>query len=116
MKDLFVDVWNVSEMKDDDVELSNRTSNGLKRYNRKLNRKVFDTSHPSLGAFASSLRDEGGQVVGRIEDISKGRERATEYNGQDVFPDIPEDYDAFRSYDNSPKKKLGKRRAAQKKV
>ena len=116
MQDVFLDVWNVSDVKDDEVELSNRTSNSLEHYNRKLNRKVFDTSHPSLGAFASSLRDEGGQVVGRIEDFSKGRERATEYNGQDVFPDIPEDYDTFRSYDSSPKKKRSKRRAARKKV
>ena len=112
MQDTFLNVWNVHDMEDDDVDLSNRTSNGLERYNRKLGREVFTTSHPSLGSFASSLRNEGDRVVGRIEDVRKGRERAREYQGRDVFPPIPEEYNSFRSYNNSPKKKRSKRRGA----
>ena len=112
MQDAFLNVWNVHDMEDDDVDLANRTSNGLERYNRKLGREVFTTSHPALGAFASSLREEGNRVVGRIEDVRKGREQAPEYQGRDVFPPIPKEYNSFRNYDNSPKKKRSRRRVA----
>lgn len=93
MQDDMVAVWNVSSMVDSDIELSNRTSNGLERYNRHM-KEIFPHAHPSLVVFASVLEKEVEEVIQRIEDVKKGREAPPTLTGAN-FPDIPEDFEDF---------------------
>ena len=51
MTPTFLDVWNVSGLKEVAIELCNRTSNGLERYNFHMGHEVFSTMHSSLPNF-----------------------------------------------------------------
>ena len=109
MKKTFVKVWSVYDMREDEVDLRSRTSNGIERYNKRMGREVFTTAHPNLHSFVKSLKDETERVERRIEDVQNSRERAAPYQGRDCFPDIPDDYEDFRGFSQSPKKKRSKR-------
>merc|ERR1719221_1732781 len=95
-------------MDDETIELLNRTSNALERYNRHMKYKVFPTMHPSLVMFGEMLEEEADRQVERVEDVRKGRELPPEPKGAS-FPEIPEAYDNYRVYE-------GKKRAAKKTV
>jgi hypothetical protein len=105
METEFLDVWNVSEMKNSVVKLCNRTSNGLERYNYHMGRNVFSYRHPSLPNFVGGLKEETDRVILRIESVRKKHESPGKYQGGEVFPEIPEEYNSFRNPSASPKRK-----------
>jgi hypothetical protein len=98
MNEQIINLWNHADIKDDDVELSSRTSCGLERYNRHMG-TIFPSAHPSLVLFAQSLKNEVDEVIQRIENVKKGREVPPDLRGSH-FPPIPPEYDdyCFRVY------------------
>ena len=98
MKKKFVKCWSVYNLGDEDrLELINRTSNSLERYNRWMKYNVFRSMHPNLVIFTDGLEGEGERQVKRIEDVRKGREIPAEPKGSS-FPPIPEAYFGYRTY------------------
>ena len=114
MQDEMVAVWNVHGIEDGDVELSNRTSNGLERYNRHFN-GIFPNNHSNLTLFVSELKKEVTGVTIRIENVRKGREDPPDYKGA-TFPPIPDSFSKFTDvFGAGKKKKVGGRKRAGKK-
>ena len=81
----------------DRLELINRTSNSLERYNRWMKYNVFWSMHPNLVIFSGGLEGERKRHVKRIEDARKGREIPAEPKGTS-FPPIPEAYSGYCTY------------------
>ena len=82
MNEDFRDMWNVFELDNEElIELINRTSNSLERYNRWMKHNVFRVQHPSLMKFVEGLYAEGMRQVKRVEDVQKGREIPAEPKG-----------------------------------
>lgn len=104
-----VEVWNVHGMDEADIELSNRTSNGLERYNRELNGS-FPNAHPSLVVFADTLKEKVDETILRIENVRKGREIPPVLKGA-TFPPIPEDFHGFKDITSVLAKKNQRKRA-----
>ena len=96
MKKDIIDVWNMSDLLEDDIDLANKTNNALERYNRHFN-GIFPSKHPSLPCFVQCLREEMDRLILCLENISKGREDPPVYQ-ETSFPDIPEEYHSFRPY------------------
>ena len=96
MKKDFRDMWNVFGLDNEElIELINRTSNSLERYNRWMKHNVFRVQHPSLMKFVEGQYAEGMRQVKRIEDVQKGREIPAEPKGV-TFPPIPAEYYEYR--------------------
>ena len=57
MRPELIKVWNVAGMEDAHIQLSNRTSNGLERYNRHMG-AMFPHAHPTLILFVQTLKAE----------------------------------------------------------
>jgi len=95
MRPELIKVWNVAGMEDAHIQLSNRTSNGLERYNRHMG-AMFPHAHPTLILFVQTLKAEVDSVIQRMEDVKKGREKPPTYQGAS-FPTIPPEYDSFYS-------------------
>ena len=93
MRSDVVDVWNVSDLRDDGIDLANRTNNALERYNRHFN-GIFPSKHPSLLCFVQCLREEMDRQIRRIENVRKGREDPPVYE-ETTYPSIPEEYKSF---------------------
>ena len=112
MKEIFRDMWNVFGLDNEEViELINRTSNSLERYNRRMKYDVFRVQHPSLMKFVEGLYAEGTRQVKRIEDVRKGREVPRELTGV-TFPPIPPEYYEYREGIGKGNKKGAKKRTA----
>ena len=105
MKKDFLEMWNVHGLDDKDIELINRTSNSLERYNRWMKYDVFNSTHPNLVKFAEGLLVEGKRQVQRIEDVRKGREIPAKPKGVS-FPPIPDEYHEYRKYNKKNSKKV----------
>ena len=112
MQDEMMNVWNVHGMDEGGVKLSNRTSNGLERYNRHFN-GIYPNNHPNLVTFVSKLKEEVGGQVQRIENVRKGREDPPDYQ-EVVFTLIPDSFADFRDKfgESKKKKKAGGRKRA----
>ena len=105
MKKKFLKLWSVYNLDDEDrLELINRTSNSLERYNRWMKYNVFRSMHPNLVIFSDGLEGEGKRQVKRIEDVRKEREIPSETKGAS-FPPIPEAYSGYRTYTMKGNKK-----------
>ena len=113
MQQDFVTVWNIHGLDEADVQLANRTSNGLESYNCWMNNKVFPCAHPAVAIFVEYLKIETERVRDRIEDVRKGREDPPKHK-EVRFPPVPEEYESCRSYAKSPRKKKTKKKAAKK--
>ena len=72
MQQDFVTVWNVHGLDEADVQLANRTSNGLESYNCCMNNKVFPCAHPAVAIFVEYLKIETERVRDCIGDVRKG--------------------------------------------
>ena len=101
---MFLDVWNISDMKEAALTLCNRMSNGLERYDFHMGHKIFSTMYPSLPYFVEGLKEESVKVILRIESVRKGHESAGEYKEKEVFPEILEEYHSFGNHEDIPRK------------
>ena len=88
-----IHTWNISMAKKDQLDLNNRTNNGLERYNRTLNSET--SPHPNLLVFIDMLKRHASYYVKLLEDIKHGRaERPT--HKACTIPKIPDSYQIFK--------------------
>ncbi|KAF0989881.1 hypothetical protein HZS_2730 [Henneguya salminicola] len=48
--------WNISELEEEDLEITNRTNNGLENFNKKIN-SLFPARHPNLFIFIRVINE-----------------------------------------------------------
>ena len=72
-----VKVWNMAHLDKAEIEIKNKTNDGLERYNRHFN-GIVPVSHPNLLVFVQALRKETDDVVQRNETVRKGQEVISE--------------------------------------
>lgn len=113
MKEEFVEVWNVSHLDDDDIELKNRTNNALERYNRHFN-GIVPRNHPNLMVFTQALRQEADRIVQRMDLVRRGLERVDEEVANRVAStiEIPDEFHSFETPKEAGERKKKKKKNA----
>ena len=91
----FISTWNIFDTEKKYIELQNRTSNALERYNRTLSENI-STPYPSLIQFVTTLEEEARRQVTRLENIRNGKEIAPTYQDTTGSNRVPDCYTTFK--------------------
>ncbi|ETN03634.1 hypothetical protein PPTG_23761 [Phytophthora nicotianae INRA-310] len=86
-------LWNVSQMRRNNVSMTNRTNNPLEKYNRDFAARI-GAPHPSILVFIEAAKKEAHSYVKLLDDIKHGRQSAPAH-ARSVNVEVPGEYTAF---------------------
>jgi hypothetical protein len=71
LREFAFSTWNISELQEEDIEITNRTNNGLENFNKKLN-NVFSSPHPNIFMFINAIKKISGEYDRLVKSTLSG--------------------------------------------